>query len=485
MSSDSHPSDPDILDGWKSVADYLGKSVRTAQRWRQEFGMPVHRLGGREGENVYAYRSELDEWRRQASRLRGFAASDQDGSERPRTEPEAQGPNRIRKRGLGPFAWGAATVALLAVLGYAGWKAVSFGRRPETPAVVADRQPARWTVIGDWFHAYNAAGEELWRYHPGPNLSTSLYGGHTDAGRVPLPDLPVQVSAAIPMPSVIMSDIDGDGAGEVMLIAHASDPVEGSTLHCLDAKGRLRWTFKPRDPLGFGGEDYGPPARMPWVTLSSDPRGVTSVWVAAEHYTWFPTWIYRLDASGSVLARYGSNGRVNKLRFTSSGGRQLAWLGGVNNEKRTAAVAVFDLARFGGAAPAETSKYRCDGCPPGGPDHYFVFPRADVSTLMGGMPAVAEFAIHPSGEVVVSVQQHNVQLPGEAQPALALTNYRLDAGLRVQGAEYFSQYVAVHDYYTSLGRLDHPFDPQREATQLWPVLRWNGSGYDRIDGPER
>lgn len=55
---------PDLLDGWKSIADYLGKSVRTAQRWKAEFGLPVHRLGAREGENVFAYRSELEAWRR-------------------------------------------------------------------------------------------------------------------------------------------------------------------------------------------------------------------------------------------------------------------------------------------------------------------------------------------------------------------------------------------------------------------------------------
>jgi hypothetical protein len=380
-------------------------------------------------------------------------------------------------------------VLLLGLLGYAGWKVVERTGAPRLPepasAIAADRQPARWIVVGDRFVAYNAAGEQLWTYAPGPALKTSQYFGHTDPARVPLPDLPTQVSANVPLPPVFMSDLDGDGLREVLMIAHAQDPIGGSTLHCLDADGRRRWTFKPEDALVFGGEDYGLPVRLPWVTGSVDERGAASIWVSAEHSTWFPTWVYRLSPSGAVLGRYGSNGRVGKLRFASAGGRQLALLGGVSNEQQTAAVAVFDVARFGGAAPAEQPKYRCDRCPPGGPEHYLVFPRTDVSPLQGGMPTVAEFSVHPSGEVVVSVQQHNVQLPGDEGRALALTNYRLGEGFRVRDAEYHTHYVTVHDFFASAGRLDHRFDARRESSQLWPVLRWNGSGYTRINSPER
>jgi hypothetical protein len=216
-----------------------------------------------------------------------------------------------------------------------------------------------------------------------------------------------------------------------------------------------------------------------------DARDAWSIWVPAEHSTWFPTAVYRLDSAGSVLGRYGSNGRVNKLRVMSAGGRQFALLGGVSNERKTAAMAVFDVARFGGAAPAETSKYRCDACAPGQPDHYLVFPPTDVSHVTGGMPFVAEFAVQASGEVVVSVQQGNTRLPGEGSSALALTNYRLGPGFRVLNAEYHTEYVTMHDFYASAGRLDHRFDEARDSGQLWPVLRWNGSGYDRIAGPER
>src|SRR5689334_19614404 len=34
----------DTLTGWKEIAAYLGKSVRTAHRWKTELGLPVHRM---------------------------------------------------------------------------------------------------------------------------------------------------------------------------------------------------------------------------------------------------------------------------------------------------------------------------------------------------------------------------------------------------------------------------------------------------------
>lgn len=51
------------LDTWKSIAQYLGRSTRTVQRWRSEYGLPVRHLGG-DATSVFAYTDELDEWLR-------------------------------------------------------------------------------------------------------------------------------------------------------------------------------------------------------------------------------------------------------------------------------------------------------------------------------------------------------------------------------------------------------------------------------------
>jgi len=151
MSSLPPPNDPDVLDGWRNIADYLGKSVRTAQRWRQEFGMPVHRVEGREGENVYAFRSELDARRRQASRLGGFAASEQDADDRVRTDVAALRGDGDRRSGRAWITWAVGSALLLAVLWYAGWKSRPMEPGPRDANAGLDHrsdgQPARWVVV--------------------------------------------------------------------------------------------------------------------------------------------------------------------------------------------------------------------------------------------------------------------------------------------------------------------------------------------------
>jgi hypothetical protein len=58
----------DRLDGWKAVAAYLRKSVRTAQRWERELGLPVHRMQTETGEIIYAFSAEIDSWVRERER---------------------------------------------------------------------------------------------------------------------------------------------------------------------------------------------------------------------------------------------------------------------------------------------------------------------------------------------------------------------------------------------------------------------------------
>lgn len=49
------------LDSWKAIADYLGRDVRSVQRWESERGLPVRRIPGTKG-GVFAYVAEIDAW---------------------------------------------------------------------------------------------------------------------------------------------------------------------------------------------------------------------------------------------------------------------------------------------------------------------------------------------------------------------------------------------------------------------------------------
>ncbi len=50
------------IDGWKSIAGYLGRDRSTAIRWARERGLPVHALPGGKSRSVFALRHELDAW---------------------------------------------------------------------------------------------------------------------------------------------------------------------------------------------------------------------------------------------------------------------------------------------------------------------------------------------------------------------------------------------------------------------------------------
>lgn len=63
-------SNAKTLNSWKEVASYLGRGVRTVQRWEAELQLPVHRMGTSERSPVFAFRAELDNWlRKQAGPL--------------------------------------------------------------------------------------------------------------------------------------------------------------------------------------------------------------------------------------------------------------------------------------------------------------------------------------------------------------------------------------------------------------------------------
>jgi len=52
---------PKVLTSWKEVAQYLGKGVRTVQRWERQLGLPVRRPAKARG-CIIAVPEEIDAW---------------------------------------------------------------------------------------------------------------------------------------------------------------------------------------------------------------------------------------------------------------------------------------------------------------------------------------------------------------------------------------------------------------------------------------
>ena len=52
----------DVLNGWKEIANYVGRDIRTVERWEKHRGLPIRRVPGEGRATVYAVVSELERW---------------------------------------------------------------------------------------------------------------------------------------------------------------------------------------------------------------------------------------------------------------------------------------------------------------------------------------------------------------------------------------------------------------------------------------
>src|SRR3954466_3448196 len=113
------------LESWKEIAAYLGREVRTIQRWEKSDALPIHRLYHAKRCTVYAFTRELDEW---WESRRNILAESPDGespepedTEAALPEPTKAGePERVERRAVNRLAIPGIAVLVLAA-GLAGW----------------------------------------------------------------------------------------------------------------------------------------------------------------------------------------------------------------------------------------------------------------------------------------------------------------------------------------------------------------------------
>jgi len=79
----AHDPERDCLDSWKEIAAYLGRGVRTAQRWEKCESLPVHRHFHAKASSVWAFKHEIDAWLQCRNRAAGESAPNGDHSKRP------------------------------------------------------------------------------------------------------------------------------------------------------------------------------------------------------------------------------------------------------------------------------------------------------------------------------------------------------------------------------------------------------------------
>lgn len=86
----------EVLNSWKEIAQYLGRGVRTVQRWESTLGLPVRRPHGRGRSAVIAMRSELDRWLKSCPTRNGFENGA--GPDRNGTGPKLEGALTVHEK---------------------------------------------------------------------------------------------------------------------------------------------------------------------------------------------------------------------------------------------------------------------------------------------------------------------------------------------------------------------------------------------------
>lgn len=469
------------LNGWKDIAAFLGKSVRTVQRWEKELGLPVHRIHTSRGEIIHALPNEIESWLARTENLRkSFPEPDgrEDGltGEAPghpapsASKPDghlAAQPTEVRA----PLSWGwrqvavAAVGALVVAVGLLALLPLDWGRL-RARATLQRAQPTSFHVEGNRLRVFGPDNRQLWEHTFPFALAESFYDG----------SIPILMTSFAQF-----ADLDGEGQIEVIFIA-ASKTTEEPELFVFNSDGSVRFTRRPGRAMRFGNKDYSPPFFARGVLIAAGADGKKSLWLVGEHNVWFPAVVEKLTPQGEVAGEYWSNGHINKLAETAWNGRKVILAGAMYNDQRRTSLAVLDSENPSGSAPAVNPTYRCDDCPPGQPLLFYVFPRLELSRAQDTPPNITTLRATPHGDVLVAVEHSGVSLPGESTPQHAPVFYTLNPQLEMKEAEAGDGYRRLHSRLELLGRLKHPYGAGDEA-ELFPVLRWDGRKFVPVSAP--
>jgi excisionase family DNA binding protein len=403
------------LTSWKEVAAYLGVSVRTAQKWEHERGLPVRRLPGGRG-MVLVSVAEIEAWMR--------------------TEPQetAVGPNRPWLLWLGGVA-----VAGLSALGV---RALT----PRHEEMLTD-----FRLEGEYLVALNGQGKELWRHalraRPvNTRFRHQLTQGYVQTGWI--------------------GDIDGDGQNELLYFPILDGRLvpEESSLYCFSSTGKIKWQFVPGSAAAAFPADHRPPYQ-PANLMVFGPVNQRTVVLASVHHTWFPCQVAVLNGRGELRKEYWHSGHLLQLSHVSKGnnGGELILAGGVSNGYKTAALVALDPGRMEGMGCSieESQGHQLPGARANEAARV-LFPRSRISLRKGPYNMVSSIRVLPDAvEVAVA----------EDLEAGAEVIHTFGRQLDYVGAGLSSNYLGRHAELEQLGLLRGPVTKESELTRLSEV-RW-------------
>jgi len=422
----------DELNTWPQIAEALGVSVRTAQKYEQSANLPVYRIAGGEKARVWAYRSELIAWRHKSA---VGTAAEPSGAQAGHPAATIGAPTRpVGRWWIAAAAFG---VALLAV----AWSLA----RPEP-------EPAGFRTAGNDLVILDAHGRDMWRHSFPRALDHEAYtdNDHGDG-------------------MVRFFDINGDGHAEVLVNYQPVDwQTGGTSLYCFSRTGKLLWQFVPGRPLRDRSQYLEPFyfARETIFLPSANPalgRIVTTGIHARSH----PSEVAILDPSGHVTGEYWHSGHIPHVAAADIDGDGVPEIlvAGVADGYNQATLVALDSRHVAGASTQPEGDHRqIQGLPTGSEKVVILFPKTCVTKRMAEHNRAVDIRL-----IGDTIQVFVMEDVAERHPRQPYIIYTFERRLKLINVTVSDQFVSYHKTLEGDGRLDHAWTPA-EAEALYNVV---------------
>ena len=335
------PKGDEILEGWREIAAYLNRSVRTVQRWAKKRHLPVHHPSYAKGGTVFAYKSELDCWLRIKHEAPALLYL----------------PDFIRSRKI----WALVHILMAILLVFLFY----YYFKPRFKVL----HPVSVRIVGSRFIILDKRGKKLWEY----------------TSPLPIYEKEPQAPGKERLPLVRFVKLSPARGANTLIAFKTREEPPRLYLLCFSNQGRLIWKHRLGRPLNCGGKVIPPDYELMRLEIRDlNRQGGKEIIALIKHKSSFPSFILIFAPKGDLLGEYINTGALYYLIITDLDKDGLSEIiaGGANTAYSRPAIVILDPRVVQGSSPLPDHKeYALKGVPRGTEKYYLLLPNTDLVNL--------------------------------------------------------------------------------------------------------
>jgi len=404
------------LDTWKEIADYMGRDIRTCQRWEMEFDLPVYRMSQHKKSRVFCYTNELDDWI-------------ENKSQKAENHQEIRRFHPSKRKKLFMLLFSSLAVFTGFLIFLASKINVSTGNNPLDFKLYG----SKLVILGN-------GDKKLWEFDTGINNleNENHYRTHSMEKQV--------VGIGYYLPRLIIKDLDSDGQNEVLLSYCTKDNSLEDMLICFSSTGEQLWNKSLGRVSQFGdillSDDY----RIKGFDIKDfDSDGKYEIMVLINHQQSFPGRALFFDAQGNELGEFWNSGHLYDYDFYDLDNDRTdeIIIAGYNEEWKKHCLVILDPFEFDSASPQSLDQFiyrgpRQDEC-----KGYILLPAPELSSQL----TIPDFR----HRLIID------QNPENRITYECLIIYRLDFNLELKEIDYSERFIAEYLAWKENGLIDRSF----------------------------